>query len=365
MAGVANITGGNWLAAMTKADRDEKIKSGFTPYLSGAQVAGLTNVVMGDAYGLQVSGGANVNRGALIGFQMAGAANVVYKYSLGVQVAGLFNVAVESSSGMHVAGVSNYTQGQMAGIQFGALNQAGVIFGKQSQDNGQPTGWQVGLVNIAGKMNGFQFGLVNIADRSQGLQIGLVNIYKGGKEANTKDGTAIGLINIGDLVYASVYTNELFAFNYEVGTGNRKNGRIKSRGFNSYFVNALIFSHAAHNEQRWAMGYGFKHMFFNRSTTPGMAESKFWSYGLDVQHVNEEKGKLTQRLNLLSRANVMAGTRIFPKLPGINFFATLSFNAYLTDTKRTLAAGILEGSETVNDWKLEYWPGLAAGILLH
>lgn len=365
IAGVANITGGNAFGGVTKKEREEKTKSGFSPYLSGGQFSGLTNIVLGNVYGVQFTGGINLDKGALLGLQVSGIGNIVYKYSFGVQLSGLFNVSEVSFSGVQIAGLSNYTKGEMTGIQLGLLNQAGNIEGKNSFDNTQPTGFQIGLINFSKKMNGFQFGLINFAKQSQGTQIGLINFYKGGKQIDTKDGTAIGLVNLGDLTYVSVYTNELFGLNYEISTGTRKNGRVKLDKRNVYVTNALIFSHSSFNETEWGLGYGLKKMFFNRSELPGQAESKFIGCGIDVEHINEEKGKITKNLNLLSRLKIMAGTRIAPKLFGVNCFAALSFNTFLTDNENSIKPNVLSSTRKVKNMTLEYWPGLSVGLLFH
>ncbi len=364
-AGIANITGGNSFGGLTKKEREEKIKNGFSPFLSGGQFSGLTNIVIGNVHGAQFTGGINLDKGALLGAQVSGIANIVYKYSFGVQLSGLFNISAVSFSGVQIGGLSNYTKGELAGVQISLLNQAGDIEGKNSVDNTQPTGFQIGLINFSKKMNGFQFGLINFAKQSQGTQIGLINLYKGGKQTGTKDGTAIGLINIGDLTYVSVYANELFALNYEISTGTRKNERIKLDKRNVYVTNALIFSHSSFNDKEWGLGYGLKKMFFNRSELPGQTESKFIGYGIDIEHINQEKGKITKNLNLLSRIKFMAGTRIAPKLFGVNCFAALTFNAFLTDSENSIKPDFLSSSTKIKNLTLEYWPGLSIGLLLH
>lgn len=365
IAGVANITGGNAFGGLTKKESEAKIKSGFSPYVSGAQFSGLTNSVLGDAFGTQFTGGINFNKGALIGLQVSGIANIVYKYSFGVQLSGLFNISEVSFNGVQISGFSNYTNGELEGVQLGLLNQAGDIEGKNSLNNPQPTGFQIGLINFSKKMNGFQFGLINFAKRSQGTQIGLVNFYRGGKETGTRDGTAIGLINLGELTYVSVYANELFALNYEISTGTRKNSRIKLDKRNVYVTNALIFSHSSFSDKKWGLGYGIKKMFFNRSEIPGQTESKFIGYGIDVEHINEEKGRITKNLNLITRLKIVAGTRIIPKLFGVNCFAALSFNTFLTDRKNSLKPNFLSSSTKLKNMNLEYWPGLSVGLLFH
>lgn len=365
IAGLANLTGANAYGGLSKKEQEQKLKNGFTSYLTGAQISGLTNIVVGYVYGAQFTGGINLVKGALIGVQLSAFSNIVYKYSFGVQASGLFNVSAASMNGVQLSGFSNYTKGEMAGLQLSLLNQAGDIEGKNSFDNTQPTGVQLGLVNIANRMNGLQIGLVNFAKRSQGTQIGLINFYKSGRLSDSKDGTAIGLLNIGDLGYVSVYMNEIFGLNYEIATGTRKNARIKLDRRNVYVENALIYSHQSFKHDSWGMGYGLKKMFFNRSELPGMTESRFISYGMDVQHINLNAGEITKDLSLLTRLKFMAGKRIAPKLFGVNWFVSMSLNAYWNNIDISIAPTFLTSSSQIGNAKVEYWPGFSVGLLFH
>lgn len=365
VAGLVNLTGGNAFGGLSKKDKEEKVKSGFFSYLNGAQISGLSNIVLGEGYGMQISGGANVMKGHLIGVQLSGLSNIVYKFSFGVQVSGLFNVSVASMDGVQISALSNYTKGGLSGVQLGMVNQAGDIEGKNSYDNTQPTGIQIGLLNFARRMNGFTVGLINFAKQSQGTQIGLINFYKGRKQTGTKDGTAIGLLNFGNLDYVSFYSNEIFALNYEISTGTRKNARIKLAKRNVYITNAIIYSHQAFMGDNWGIGYGLKKMYFNRSELPGMTESRFFGYGLDVQHINLGKGEVTRNLSLLTRLKFMAGKRIAPKLFGINWYVAVSLNAFWNDKENSYTPSVLSTSTEVKKINLEYWPGFSLGFLLH
>lgn len=366
LAGLVNLTGANAFAGLQPKEREQKLKSGFEANLVGMQVAGLTNVVINNVFGAQAAGGVNVSKGALMGFQGSGLANIVYKYSFGLQLAGGWNVSRQSMNGVQLAGLANYTEGGLYGLQISSFNYAGLTEGKNSFENDDPTGIQLGIVNRAKTMNGFQVGLINLAKHSQGTQIGLINIYKKGKVGNTKDGTAIGLMNVGDFGHLSIHVDELFAFNYELATGNRKNGRISKASRNVYFYNSLIYSrHSFQSEVgRWAFGYAMKKMFFNRSTAPGMTEFRFLSYEADFLHLNHDKGKVTKDFNLLSRLKVTAGTRLAPKLFNLYFFAGISYNCYWTKTGESVAPGYSK-SEQGQGRQTQWWPGFSAGIMLH
>lgn len=365
IAGLANITGGNAFAGLSKKEVDQKLKSGFNSHLAGIQLSGLTNVVVDEVFGIQLTGGINLGKNALFGLQVAGVSNIVYKYSFGVQLAGLSNASVSSMDGVQVAALSNRTEGGLFGFQLGAFNHAGSTEGINSFENKNPWGAQLGLFNFAERMNGFQVGLVNWAKRSQGTQIGLINIYKRGGQVNSKDGTAVGLLNIGDLGYLAVYSTELFALNYEFATGNAKNKRIKLSSQNTYWVNSVTYSRSPIYKGAWAMGYGVKKMFFSRSTLPGMMEFRFLSYGIDFQHVSFDSDNLTKSLSLLSRAKIEIGTRLTPKLYNIYIFGGLTYNCFWTDTDRTLAPSFLKWQTNSNNQTLEFWPGFIFGVMIH
>lgn len=369
IGGLANLTGANAFAGMTEKERDLKIKSGFEANLTGVQISGITNVVINNVFGGQMTGGVNVTKGAIIGYQLAGISNVVNKYSFGVQVAGLWNSSVQSVDGVQIAGLMNYTSGELYGVQISAFNKAGYMEGKNSVPNDKPTGVQIGLMNVAKKMNGFQIGLINFGKRSQGTQIGLINIYRGGKDVGTRDGTAIGLINVGDGIHVAMYADELFFTNYEISTGTRKNRRIKDETTNKYIANSLIFSNTSNgfvsDQKSWAFGYGLKKFYYNRSDVPGMTEFRFLSYGFEVMKINYEAKKITNEMSLLVRPKVSIGTRLHPKLRQIYVFCGLTYNFYWSESETGISPGFMESSKKLENKLLKMWPGLSVGIHLH
>ena len=365
IAGLANVTGGNAFAGLSKKEANQKLKSGFNSHLSGIQVSGLTNIVVDEVFGLQLTGGINLGKNSMFGTQVAGISNIIYKFSFGLQVAGISNVSVTSMDGVQIAALINRTEGGLYGFQLGAFNHAGSTEGINSFESKNPWGVQLGLFNFAERMNGFQVGLINWAKRSQGTQIGLINIYRQGGQVNSRDGTAFGLLNIGQLGYLSVYSTELFALNYEFATGNAKNKRINLANKNTYWVNSVTYSRSPFSKGAWSMGYGVKKMFFNRSTVPGMMEFRFLSCGMDFQHVSFDSDNLTKSLSLLSRAKVEIGTRLKPKLYGIYIFGGLTYNCFWTDTDRTLAPSLLKWQIENNNQTFEFWPGFVFGVMIH
>ena len=365
IAGLANLTGANAFAGMQRQERAEKTRKGFEANLSGLQISGLSNVVLNNVFGGQVTGGINVAKGALQGLQVGGLSNIVYKYSFGVQLAGLANVSYESMDGIQVSSIANYTRGGLFGTQIGSFNRAGFIEGKNSYENDDPAGLQIGLINRSGRMNGFQIGLLNISGPMQGTQIGLVNICRSGDQAGTRDGTAIGLLNFGESGYAALYANELFYTNFELATGNFKNGRLQSQKRNIYIQNALIYANDPSfldKGSKWAFGYGLKKFYFNRSVAPGMNNFRFLAFGLDALHVNHQEKKITKELSLLIRPNVSFGTRLHPKLRSIYIFGGITYNVYVSDADHNLAPEFLESSATLGDRTLDMWPGFSAGV---
>lgn len=369
IAGIVNITGGNAFVSLTDKEKDQKIRTGFEANLTGMQISGLTNIVVNNVFGSQITGGFNVVQGALMGFQLAGISNVVRKYSFGLQLAGLWNSSVQSMDGTQIAALMNYTSGELHGVQISAFNKTKYIEGKQSMGESKATALQFGLINSAKRMNGFQIGLINYASRSQGTQIGLINIYRGGKDVGTKDGTAIGLINAGDVGHVAVYTDELFYTNYEIATGNMKNRRIQNASSNRYILNSLIFSNSSNGfksgQKSWALGYGLKRYVYNRSVTPGMGEFRFLSYGVEALHINHDAKSITRELSLLMRPKISFGSRLNPKLQNIYLFAALTYNFYWTKSDDGISPSFLESNTQLGGKLLEMWPGISFGIHIH
>lgn len=364
VAGIANLTGANAFAGMSEKEIKEKINSGFEANLTGLQLSGLTNVVINHTFGGQLAGGVNISKGAMLGVQMAGLMNQVNKYIFGVQVAGLSNVALQSVDGVQLAGLSNYTDGELFGVQIGAFNRARNLEGINSYNNNDPTGVQIGLLNRAFKMNGFQIGLINIARRSQGTQIGLINLYRKGKDVGTRDGTSIGLINMGDVGYAAAYVNDIFLQNYEIATGNYfKNSRVLEDRFNKSVQNSLIYSRTSWQGNLWAMGYGLKKMYFTKSSLPGMGSFRFFSYGLDVQHINHGKS-FSRELSLLVRPKILVGTRLSPKLHSVYVVASIDLNYYRNHSGKDIDTLTQQTEQASTGVVQRIWPGYSLGVML-
>lgn len=367
IAGIANITGGNAFSGLTAKEIDKKLNSGFEANLTGIQISGISNVVISNVSGVQITGLSNVVKGALMGVQIAGIGNVVRKYSFGFQLAGLWNSAVQSVDGTQISGLLNYTGGQLHGVQISLINLSENIEGKNSAGDSHETGLQLGLINSSKKMNGFQIGLINYAKRSQGTQIGLINIYRGGKDGGTKDGKAIGLINIGGLSHVAFYADELFFTNYEIATGNCTNRRIQNVSSNRYVLNSLILSNSFVEKQKsWALGYGLKYYLYNRpGAFSGIGEYRFIAFGVEALHINHEAKSLTKDLSLLLRPKIQIGSRLHPKLQSVYLFAAVTYNVYMSDSEQNIHPSFLGHEGEFRGKSLTQWPGLSAGIQIH
>ena len=104
------------------------------------------------------------------GLAVAGLSNVVHGDATGVQIAGISNHAHDGGIGLAMAGVVNTAQGGYRGVQIaGAANHAGDVQGMQL----------AGLYNVAGRVRGVQIGIVNVAESSD-WTLGLVNIVRDG-----------------------------------------------------------------------------------------------------------------------------------------------------------------------------------------
>jgi hypothetical protein len=133
-------------------------------------LAGLANVIRGNATGFQLAGLANYTGGEGRAMQLAGLANIVRGDHTGLQWSGLANTS-DNLNGFQIAGLTNITS-DMTGVQIAGLaNIAGDVDGFQLS----------GLFNVAKKVCGVQFAsLVNVAEESD-YPIGLVNIIKEGE----------------------------------------------------------------------------------------------------------------------------------------------------------------------------------------
>lgn len=138
----------------------------------GAQAAGLSNRVSGNVNGAQAAGLLNLNKGTMIGVQIAGVGNHTNKHVDGVQVSGIFNSTNENINGAQIAGVFNSSNNGGKGVQ---------ISGLTNYVRNDFSGCQIaGLNNFVnnGDINTQVAGLINYTNGNvNGSQIsGLINI---------------------------------------------------------------------------------------------------------------------------------------------------------------------------------------------
>jgi hypothetical protein len=181
LAGITNLVDGNVSAVQA---------AGFVNIAGGDaahfQAAGIANAVTGEVRGLQAAGIANID-GGLRGVAIAGIANVLTGTADGgVQIAGGTNITIGDVKGGQIAGGANLTTGALEGLQIAsAFNGAGSVDGAQ-----------IGLVNVAGKVSGVQVGLVNVAEEAD-VSIGLLTLAKNGRHAIETWTSDIAAANVG------------------------------------------------------------------------------------------------------------------------------------------------------------------------
>jgi len=116
---------------------------------------------------------------------------------------GVVNVSTMGLTGVQMGGL-NWDHGEMYGLQFGVDNvfQGTADSGSSARaaansgahgvqlgglnivfPEGQLTGAQIGVINIAKHMEGLQLGVINIAEQMRGVQIGALNFLPNGSVA--------------------------------------------------------------------------------------------------------------------------------------------------------------------------------------
>lgn len=115
----------------------------------------------------------------------------------GLGIAGIFNDVGTSSGAIHVAGVCNHADWNFSGLQLAA----GFCW-----TEGFISGFQVALVNAAGRLHGLQVGGMNVSEHGAGVQIGILNL------SDRFEGLQIGLLNVNRSSAVPVFPLVNFAF---------------------------------------------------------------------------------------------------------------------------------------------------------
>ena len=182
-AGILNVVSDSMIGV--EASGMFNLNGGYT---QGAQLAGFGNVNKGNINGLQAAGYFNVVRGNLQGAQLSGFANLTSGNVKGAQIAGFVNAVDGEVEGTQLAGFVNTNKGNMYGTQISGF--ANVVYGNSKSVqisgfgnfcSGELVGTQVsGLFNYAQTMHGIQVGVINWSDSSTGIPIGLFSFSKKG-----------------------------------------------------------------------------------------------------------------------------------------------------------------------------------------
>ncbi len=276
-----------------------------------------------------------------------------------------------TSKEVQVSGLFNYTDGQLSGAQFGLVNKARTIKGRNTLPPTRSKGLQFGLVNFSKEMDGTQIGLINFGGTSLGKQFGLINFFSNypTKEKTNKN-TPVGLLNFGSRgsVLRLSY-NELFATNLEYTTGSCLNCSTPTLvGMEMLFdernmifnQNALILGYDPFQET-WGFGYGFQKILYNKSSmNPRDTHNKKRQmvYGIKMLHLNRTLS-FDKSFNLVSRFNFDFGKR----WRSMYLFAGVSLNYFLHEPQDEyhIKSITIDTGEIFN-LSSKLWPGYSLGL---
>lgn len=121
--------------------------------------------------GLSIAGVSNVIRGDAAVLQVAGLSNHIGKNANGLMIAGFINTYTQGK-GTAIAGFTNIARNGSGTQVAGFLNKAGNVAGLQV----------AGFINVARRVKGAQIGLINLAD-SAGTQLGIINLAKNNEKS--------------------------------------------------------------------------------------------------------------------------------------------------------------------------------------
>lgn len=373
IAGIGNVVGANAFANLTLSEERAMVHDDFECNFKGIQLAGFLNYVRDNAKGIQLSGGLNVTGIDFSGVQIAGIGNSAGGGSQGFHLATIYNIAGDYIAGIQISTLLNYTNGELSGTQIGLINKSFRMQGGKSTPPTKARSLQIGLINFCKEMEGTQIGLINFGGELRGKQFGLINFFqRHGTKEYSRNGTPIGLINIGSLGSAlQLSYNEIFATTLEYTTGNCLNCTYTQSGmpyadFNKIFnQNALIFGYDYWKEH-WGFGYGFQKMLYNKhSMLPNdpLNEIRLINYGIKFIHLNRN-GSIDKAFNLVTKLNVEIGKRKGSKY----FFVGASLNYFLyktTDGNEEYAVQTVAiNTGRILDLSSKFWPGYTAGLKL-
>jgi hypothetical protein len=290
---------------------------GVSGGLSGFEIGGFGNTVLGDVTGVQLAGIGNIVGGDIVGTQVSGLFNVGPGRVQGVQAAGLFNVAGDIDA-VQAASLFNIATGKMTGVQAAGLFNiaAGGADGFQGSSlfnisNGHTRAQTAALFNVAHDVRNAQVSLLfNRAKRVDGLQFAIVNI------ADTVAGVPIGLFNFVRKGYNRVEmaTTESLYANLGLKFGARSFYNILQAGARWESLRSPTL-----DGLYWGVGYGF-------GSTTSLNRRLLLNTELLAMHINEEE-RWTRPLNLLGQLRFTFDFRVSSRL---SFFAGPSANLMLS-----------------------------------
>jgi hypothetical protein len=370
-AGIGNIVGANAFVNLTLSEERAMIHDDFECNFKGIQAAGFLNYVRDNAEGIQLSGGMNVVGVTFKGVQISGIGNSAGGGSQGFHLAGLYNVAGDYMAGMQISTLFNYTNGELSGTQLGLINKSFRMQGKKSTPPTKARSLQIGLINFSKEMEGTQIGLINFGGELRGKQFGLINFFQRlGTKEYTRNGTPVGLINIGSFGSAlQLSYNEIFATTLEYSTGNCLNctytqSRMPYADLNKIYNQNILILGYDYWKDTWGFGYGFQKMLYNKHSMPPndpLNEKRVINYGIKFVHLNRNR-TVDKVFNLVTKLNFEIGKRYGSKY----LFVGASVNYFLYEP-RDSSPEYSVNTVVFNTGKLlkfesQLWPGYTVGV---
>ena len=341
-------------SALITNDLSLNILWGISGGVSGVEVGGFGNTVLGDVTGVQVAGVGSIVGGDVTGTQVGGLFNICSGRVTGVQAGGVFNISDEAEA-VQAAGLFNISRGNMSGVQASGLfniahkDAKGVQAGSLFNVSGGYTHFQSSLLfnsakgdvrdgqmslffNRAQRVEGFQFGLVNVADTIVGMPVGLFNFIR--KGYNRVEISAS----------ESLYGNIAIKFG--------------APAFYNIILGGARWESGNPAETAWGVGYGL-------GSVKKLGPKVLINTELTAMHIHED-GQWTRPLNLLNRLHLSLDVRTKGHL---SFFAGPTLNFMIS--KRLDPDTGLPGSNlpphtiwegNAGKSRAQAWIGFTAGI---
>lgn len=240
----------------------------------------------------------------------------------GAEIGGLLNYNHHEVVGGQIAGIANINRTSSTGVMIsGVYNHAGADF----------SGFQLGVINLAGKLKGVQLGVINIVGEAEkGIPIGLINVVKNGHYEFE--------VTAGEVIYGNL--------NFKMGV--KSFYTIFKAGYSSYNNNPVLSS---------GIGFGGKIPLAQRhSMEVDVTSSKIiynsdWTNG-DTNFLS--KLDLNYKFGMTEHFSLMAGP---------------SFNVYVSEVRVNDEFGTLNLPNTLytsetDQRKTSLWLGFNAGIAI-